>query len=215
MKKFWFFDLDGTLADIDGDIRLAWKAALADMGAECPRFDAEFVAGPTLEEMARRLMPDTYTDAFGAELRRLFGLHYDHDGFPTTREYPGVIDRVRAIRDAGARVFIATNKRFEGAAAMSAKFGWDRVFEKTYAGDMFKDDPAIGKMRKPGLLAYIMRDVGAKPDECVMVGDTENDFEAAAKNGIFSVGVAWGYGRPEELALAGRIARVPEDLRPF
>ena len=32
MKRFWFFDLDGTLADTDGDIRLAWKAALADLG---------------------------------------------------------------------------------------------------------------------------------------------------------------------------------------
>lgn len=43
-----FFDLDGTLADTDGDIRLAWKAAMADMKLECPRFDELFVAGPTI-----------------------------------------------------------------------------------------------------------------------------------------------------------------------
>ena len=212
VKKFWFFDLDGTLADTDGDIRLAWKAALADMGAACPNFDRDFVAGPPIEEMARRLMPETYTDEFGAELRRLFGRHYDGDGFPTTREYPGVIDRIRELKGAGARVFIATNKRWEGANAMCAKFGWDDVFERLFTGDMFKDDPAIGKMRKPELLSYMMREIGARPGECVMVGDTENDFEAAAKNGVESVGVAWGYGRPEELCAATRIAVRPEGI---
>ena len=211
-RRFWFFDLDGTLADTDGDIRLAWKAALADMRLECPRFDEDFVAGPPLEEMAARLMSETYTPAIGAELRARFGAHYDGDGFPTTREYPGVMDRVRALKRAGARVFIATNKRFEGATAMAAKFGWDCVFERIYTGDMFRNDPAIGKMRKPELLAFIMREVGARPEECVMVGDTANDFEAAAKNGMESVAVAWGYGRPEELAMATRMARTPDEI---
>ncbi len=211
-KRFWFFDLDGTLADTDGDIRLAWKAALADMDVECPNFDRDFVAGPPIEEMARRLMPDTYTDEFGEELRRLFGRHYDGDGFPTTREYPGVMERVRALRDAGARVFIATNKRWEGASALAAKFGWMDVFERLYTGDMFKNDPTVGKMRKPQLLAYIMREVGAKPEECVMVGDTSSDFEAAEKNMIESVAVTWGYGKNEELRAATRVASTPQEI---
>ena len=58
MTKYWFFDLDGTLADTDPDIRAAWKAALRDLAVECPNFDRDFVAGPTIEEMARRLLPD-------------------------------------------------------------------------------------------------------------------------------------------------------------
>ena len=212
MKRFWFFDLDGTLADTDGDIRLAWKAAMADMGLACPTFDRDFVAGPPIEEMAAMLFGAAYTPEIGAELRVRFGAHYDNDGFPTTREYPGVMDRVRALKSSGARVFIATNKRFEGATAMAAKFGWMEAFERLYTGDMFKDDPATGKMRKPELLAFIMRELGAKPEECVMVGDTINDFEAAAKNGIESVGVAWGYGKPDELAAATRLANVPDEI---
>ena len=206
MKTCWFFDLDGTLADTDPDIRTSWKAALKDLGAECPNFDRDFIAGPTLEEMARRLLPDLATDAFCAALRERFGYHYDHDGFPNTSEYPGVLDAVRRLKAAGARVFIATNKRYAGATAMARHFGWDRVFEKIYTGDMFKDDPAIGKMRKPELLAYIMRELGVAADDCVMVGDTINDFEAAAKNGIESVAVTWGYGTPAERDQATRIA---------
>ena len=189
MTKIYFFDLDGTLADTDPDIRASWKAAMADLGLVCPTFDRDFIAGPTLEEMAAKLFPDRYMPELGQRLRDRFGFHYDHDGFPNTPEYPGVLDAVRRLKAAGHRVFIATNKRYAGASAMAKHFGWDRVFEKIYTGDMHKDDPAIGKMRKPELLKFILAELGAKPEDCVMVGDTINDFEAAQMNGIPTIAV--------------------------
>lgn len=212
MKKFWFFDLDGTLADTDGDIRASWKAALADLGISCPDFDRDFIAGPPLEESAKMLLGERYTDEIGAAIRERFGVHYDTDGFPNTFEYPGVMDRVRELKGAGARVFIATNKRHAGAVAMAKRFGWDEVFEKIYTGDMHKDDPAIGKMRKPQLLAFIMKELGADPRDCVMVGDTMNDFAAARENALDSIAVAWGYGTDEEFSAAGKIARTPAEI---
>jgi len=213
MKRFWFFDLDGTLADTDGDIRAAWKASLADMGLSCPRFDSDFVAGPPIEDMARTLLPDVYTPALGAELRRRFGAHYDGDGFPNTREYPGVMDEVRRLNADGARTFIVTNKRYAGATAMARKFGWMDVFEGLYAGDMHDSDPSIGRLHKPALLTLIMRELGADAGDCVMVGDTANDINAAKANGIESVWVAWGYGVGDEGASAGRTARTPSEIR--
>ena len=212
MTKIYFFDLDGTLADTDPDIRASWKAAMADLGLVCPTFDRDFIAGPTLEEMAAKLFPDRYTPELGQRLRDRLGFHYDHDGFPNTPEYPGVLDAVRRLKAAGHRVFIATNKRYAGASAMAKHFGWDRVFEKIYTGDMHKDDPAIGKMRKPELLKFILAELGAKPEDCVMVGDTINDFEAAQMNGIPSVAVTWGYGTDAERRQAGRIVSSPEEI---
>ena len=42
---------------------------------------------------------------------------------------------------------------------------------------------------------------------------TLKDLRQAAKdNGIESVGVAWGYVKPEELALADRIAATPAEI---
>ena len=212
MKRFWFFDLDGTLADTDRDIREAWKAALADLGLVCPDFDEKFVAGPPIEEMVKALFPDRYSERFAADLRAGFGLHYDRDGFPNTFEYPGVLDRVRALKAAGAKVYIATNKRFAGATAMSEKFGWGKVFDGLYAGDMYKDDPAIGKLRKPELLRLVLEQLGANGEDAVMVGDTLSDFEAAEKNGMESVGVTWGYGTAADLEKATRLVERPEDI---
>jgi phosphoglycolate phosphatase len=212
MKKFWFFDLDGTLADTDRDIRLAWRAAMDDLGISCPDFETRFVAGPPIEEMAKALFPEIYTDELGRRLRERFGAHYDNDGFPETKEYPGVMDRVRALKKSGAKVYIVTNKRYVGAMAMAEKFGWVGVFDGIYAGDMYKDDPSIGKLRKGELLKRVMNGIGARAEECAMVGDTMSDFTAAKECGIESVGVAWGYGKPEELACADRIVNKSEEV---
>ena len=212
MKKFCFFDLDGTLADTDRDIRLAWKEALADMGLSCEDFDRLFVTGPSIDDMARRLFPDRYSESFVAELRKRFGEHYDGDGFPSTREYPGVIDRVKAMKAAGAKVFIVTNKRFAGATAMARRFGWDGIFDGIYASDMYASDPATGKLAKPALLRRVMAELGARPEDSVMVGDTENDFAAAAENGVESVAVSWGYGTARERSLAARTVDSPGEI---
>lgn len=212
MKRAWFFDLDGTLADTDRDIREAWRLTLGDLGIDCPNFERDFVAGPPIEKMAETLFPGLYTDELGVRLRARFGERYDTGGFPFTVEYPGVLDRVRELADAGALVFIATNKRWAGTRLLAAKFGWDCVFDGVYAADMYRDDPAVGRLDKAALLAKIMRERGISAAEAVMVGDTASDFDAAAANGIDSVGVTWGYGRPEELARAGRLVSDPAEI---
>ena len=204
--RHWFFDLDGTLADTDADIRGVWKATLSDLGIDCPRFDEEFVTGPPIGEIAKKLFPERYDPAFDRILREGFAGHYDNDGMPLTREYPGMLDEVRRLKAAGDKVYIATNKRMAGTIVIAEKFGWNGIFDGIYAGDMHKDD-AIGILRKPELLALIMKERGARAEECVMVGDTINDFEAARANGIVSIGMAWGYGTEAELLQADIVCR--------
>ena len=211
MRRFWFFDLDGTLADTEPDIKKAWRDTLRDLSLPADHFEERFVTGPSIDEVTKLLYPDRYTPELSAAIRAGFGAHYDHDGFPNTREYPGVLDAVRRVKAGGAAAYIATNKRLAGATPMARKFGWDSVFDGLYTGDMHRDDP-IGKLRKPELLALVMRDLGAAPKDCVMVGDTVNDFEAAKANGVRSIGVSWGYGKPDELAKADSVATTPEDL---
>lgn len=212
MKQIWFFDLDGTLADTDPDIRSCWRKALDEMQLVAPTFERDFVAGPPIEVMLKQLLPEAYTDALAAELRRRFGALYDSCGFPLTREYPGVMDAVRRLRESGAKTYILTNKRYAGATAMADHFKWWPCFDDLYAGDRYANDPQIGKMHKTALLAWVLKHEAFDPNTCVLVGDTLNDFSAARANGVESIGVTWGYGRSDELAQAGRTVNRPEEI---
>lgn len=209
MKKYWFFDLDGTLADTEADIKACWRKTIVDLGLDEDPFDRLYVTGPSIDEVIRTLYPEQYSPELVEKISEGFSSHYDTEGFPLTREYPGVLDEVRRIKASGAKVFIATNKRYGALRLMAAHFGWDALFDDLYAGDMHKDGP-IGKLRKPELLALKMKEQGARPDECVMVGDTINDFEAARANGILSIAVTWGYGKADEWAQADIVRDTPD-----
>ena len=202
--KYAFFDLDGTLADTDPDIRLAWKASLADENLECPLFDELFVAGPPFDEMMEILFPGrTDLKELSERIRISYARHYDNDGFPATKEYPGVLDAVRELKTRGVAVYIVTNKRHPGTLAISKCFGWDRVFDGIYSTDMYRE--TLGVLKKGALLVKLMGELGAERGDSVMVGDSYRDFEAAKVAGIRSVGVDWGYGKPEELAMADKV----------
>lgn len=212
--KYWFFDLDGTLADTDRDIREAWKAALVDLKIECPHFDKEFVSGPPIDEMAKQLFPASYTPELSEAIRIGFARHYDNDGYLNTYEYPGIIDVVKKLKARGDHVAIVTNKRYVGALAMAKKFNWGEIFDGIHSGDM---DVTLGlpgavKLRKPELLRRVIDGLGASPKDCTMIGDTKSDFEAAEKCGIASIAVTWGYGTSEELKRATRIVNHPSEI---
>lgn len=202
--RYWFFDLDGTLADTDRDIRESWKAALVDLGLECPHFDEQFVSGPPIDEMAKALFPDRFTEELADAIRVGFARHYDTDGLPNTTEYVEAVAAAKALKSRGDYVAIVTNKRYLGATAVVRKFGWEGLFDALHTGDM---DVALGKpggrkLRKTELLKRLIAELGAPLEDCVMIGDTKSDFEAAEFCGIKSIAVTWGYGKPEELALA-------------
>jgi phosphoglycolate phosphatase-like HAD superfamily hydrolase len=42
--------------------------------------------------------------------------------------------------------------------------------------------------------------LGASPDDCLFVGDSTADMEAARRAGVKACAVTYGYGQPEHLA---------------
>ena len=201
--RHWFFDLDGTLARTGEDIVAAWKKSIADLGRDCPRFDEVFRIGPTLERVTYELFDDA-TPELVAQLVARFRPNYDESGFPNTVPYPGVPERLAALKAAGARLYIVTNKRHAPTQKIVRKFGWDRLFDGVWSFDSISGV----RYRKPELLAYLLRMLSVDPDDAVMVGDTKGDVDAGRANGMRTVGVTWGYGTREELAEADVIAEM-------
>ncbi|MGN0832069.1 MAG: HAD family hydrolase [Kiritimatiellia bacterium] len=196
MFGHWFFDLDGTLAQTGEDIVAAWKAAIRSLGRDLSRFDEVFRIGPPLEQIVYDLFDDA-TPELVAELVAAFKPRYDCGGFPNTAPYPGVPELLAAIRRAGGKTYVVTNKRHAATQLIARKFGWDRLMDGVWSYDTF--GTGYGK---PALLAKLLKDLGVAAEAAVMVGDTKGDVDAGKANGVATVGVTYGYGTPEEVASA-------------
>lgn len=59
--------------------------------------------------------------------------------------------------------------------------------------------------------------LGAKPEECLYIGDTWVDMETGKNAGMETVGVLWGFRDRQELENAGacHIIAKPEELLPL
>ena len=202
----WFFDLDGTLARTGEDIILAWKGAITAVGRDLTHFDEVFKIGPTLEQMVYALYDDA-TPELVADLMARFKPLYDESGFPNTVAYPGVPELLAAIRAAGGKSYIVTNKRHNATQLIAKKFGWDRLMDGVWSYDTFET-----KYKKPELLAKLLKDLGIDPKDAVMVGDTKGDVDSGKANGMAAIGVTWGYGTAEEIAAADAVFASAVDI---
>ena len=197
--RHWFFDLDGTLARTGEDIVVAWKAALTSLGRDLTDFDRVFRIGPTLEKVVYELYDDA-TPQLVEDLMARFKPLYDEGGFPNTVPYPGVPELLAALKAAGAKAYVVTNKRHNATQLIARKFGWDRTLDGVWSYDTFET-----KYKKPELLAKLLKDLGIEAKDAVMVGDTKGDVDAGKANGMATIGVTWGYGAPGEVSEADHI----------
>ena len=219
MRQHWFFDFDGTLCDTEADIKSAWRAALRNIGRDCPHFDRVYRTGPTLDQVVYMLFDDATPELVNA-VKAQFRTCYDASGFPATRPYPWVPGWIADLKRQGCHVYVATNKRWNPTRLLMAKLGWDELFDGYYSFDMFVDparsprrgDPTKADamvpqraLSKAELLAEVMRQRGIDPADAVMVGDTKGDVTSGAAAGMYTIGCTWGYGTRAELEGANEI----------
>jgi phosphoglycolate phosphatase len=192
------FDLDGTLTDPRVAITASVAHALAEVGATPPPVEELlWCIGPPLRQNFGKLLgPDgahLVEAAAQAYLRR-----YATEGVRETTEYPGIDAMLHRIRQAGPRLYLATTKFVDHAEGVLIAFSLRDHFEGVYGA---RHDGSLGDKRD--LLRHIIEKTGLDPKRAVMIGDREHDVVGAKTNGIFSIGVTYGYGSREELASAG------------
>lgn len=197
-KKAVLFDLDGTLLDTIADLNACMNAALEIFG--CPPVTMEqsrrFV-GKGGREYALQALPEERKKDVDAFMRIYSGLHVDWKN-GKTKYFPGEDGCLRALKAAGMRLGIVTNKS-QGATdslmrTLLAPYGFEFAFGNT--GDVpLKPDP-FGVRQA---LSFF----GVSPGEAVFVGDGETDVLTAANAGMECVSVLWGYRSREQLEEAG------------
>ncbi len=187
----YLFDIDGTLLDSAADICGAVQQVLAT--TDCTPVTFDFLKGYIglhLIDLFTDIFPN-YTTAQIDELIRQYRMFYPARGHKQTQVYPGVIEALAAL---GGRKGTATTKGTPTTRAILEQFELIRFFDHVQGTDGFPCKPA------PDVILTALEAMGAKPDECLMVGDSPADMEAGRRAGVKTCAVRYGYGRAEKLA---------------
>lgn len=206
MAKAILFDLDGTLTDSGEGIINCAALALRHFGLPVPDNQKmrEFVGPPLDATFIRFGVPADKTD----EAIRVYRSRYTTIGLFENFPYPGIEDALIKLIQQGHRLFVATSKPEEMSVKILEKFGLAKYFEKICGATLDGT-----RSSKSDVIAYLL----AQADniaEAIMVGDTTYDVIGAAKHGIDTIGVSWGYGNAANMQAAGAkaIANTMEEM---
>jgi len=187
----YLFDVDGTLLDSAEDICGAILQVLAQTPCRpLEMADLKRYVGVHLLDMFRDLLPG-YTEAQLEALIPNYRSIYLGRRHGATRVFPGVKE---ALEKLGGRKSTATTKASTTTRAVLEQFGLIQYFDHVQGTDGFPYKPA------PDVVQAALAALGARPEDCLFVGDSPADMEAGRRAGVKICAVRYGYGDPDELA---------------
>lgn len=199
----WLFDLDGTLIDTAPDLYVSLNHILTAAGHSdvSESLVREWVGAGARQLIIQALaaqypgQPPEALDLDGLHGRYLE--HYQANIAVHSRPYPGVLDTLARLREAGKPMAVVTNK-YEGLSRqLLATMGLDHWFDAIVGGDTL----AV-KKPDPEPLFEACRQLGGPPERALMLGDSITDVSAARAAAIPVVCVSYGYNHGQDIRCA-------------
>jgi phosphoglycolate phosphatase len=203
------FDLDGTLVDTLPDLANAVNEALRERGyASLSRQEVRPMIGDGMAMLLARAFAARGGTAMEAEITHTRFLDiYEAVATANSNPYPDVAETLAALRKAGYRTAVCTNKPQRASEEVLRGVGLGALFDGVGGGDRYpyrKPDPRH-------LLALIA-ELRGDPKRAAMIGDSENDAASARAAGLPLVLMRYGYARidPSELGADRLLDRFDE-----
>ena len=201
-KKAAIFDIDGTLVDSVDIHAEVWQRVLAEFGKNVSFADVRRQIGKGSDTLLPEFLSREELAQKGKEISEHRAELFKREYLSRVRPFPKVAELLRRIRREGVRIALASSSKADEVVHYKEICGIkDLVDAETSADDAEKSKPypdifeaALAKL--PGVTAA----------EALAVGDTPYDAEAAAKNGIQTIGLLSGGFPEEDLRSAGVIA---------
>lgn len=186
MKNLIIFDLDGTLLDTGEGIIKSLKFALSKFGFPVPNDEiCKSFVGPPLKKRFLELFDSDEQTANA--LLACFREEYGKGDLFLASVYPGVEECLKELHKQYS-LAVATNKSEIQAIQLLERFGLASYFKLICGSDM------KASLTKEQIVANAASKLGFSPTDCIVIGDSGNDAEAAAKLGMRFIGVTYGYG---------------------
>ena len=186
------FDLDGTLVDTAPDILTYLNQMLAELGR--PGLELDKVRGMIGDGVKRLLIRGLEASGGvpeGLDIDGLFNRYlerYTVEPVLTSHPYPGMIEALEVLLQAGLHLGLCTNKPQAPTDRLLAKLGLDHFFGSAIGGDALptrKPDPTH--------LHAVLERLNVGPERAVLIGDSQTDLKTARAANIPCILVSFGY----------------------
>ena len=197
--KLVIFDLDGTLIDSRLDLVHSVNAALRHIGRpDLPdHVIASYVGDGAPILIQRALGGEKVDEAVVRQGLQFFLSYYREHKLDHTTVYEGVKEALTVVQRSSVqrssngvprKLAVLSNKPVGPSRAIVEALGLGPFFMQVYGGNSFatkKPDPE-GALR-------LLEELGVRPEEAAIVGDSHVDIETGRNAGLLTVGVSYGF----------------------
>jgi phosphoglycolate phosphatase len=192
--KLVIFDLDGTLIDSRLDLVHSVNAALRHIGRD-PLPDeviASYVGDGAPILIQRALGGEAVDEAVVRRGLQFFLSYYREHKLDHTTVYAGIHQSLAAIQRGSnglpRTMAVLSNKPVGPSRAIVELLGLGSFFAQIYGGNSFPS-----KKPDPEGARQLLKELGVRPEQAVIVGDSHVDVETGRNAGMWSVAVSYGF----------------------
>lgn len=192
--KLVIFDLDGTLIDSRLDLVHSVNAALRHIGRpELPEdVIASYVGDGAPVLIQRALGGEAVDESLVRKGLEFFLSYYREHKLDHTTVYPGVAEALTTIQNSHngvpRKMAILSNKPVVPSRAVVDALGLGPFFSQVYGGNSF-----ASKKPDPEGVRTLLKELGERPDQAVIVGDSHVDVSTGRNAGLHTIGVTYGF----------------------
>jgi len=197
--KLILIDLDGTLVDSVPDLAWSVDRLMEALGRPVHGEDkVRHWVGNGVERLTKRaLTEELHAEPDAVEYEKalpIFMDYYHQSNGKYSRVFDGVVEALQAFTAGGYKVGCVTNKAEAFTLPLLESLGIRKYFEVVVSGDT-----TAHKKPHPEPLLYAAKQFGVAPENCLMIGDSQHDVQAARNAGFQVAAVTYGYNHGEDI----------------
>lgn len=207
--KLAVFDLDGTILNTLEDLADSTNYALRENGL--PERSIEQVrcfVGNGIRKLMERAVPAGSDEALICRVHESFTAHYKEHCADKTRAYDGILELLRALREAGCMTAVVSNKADYGVQTLCQDY-FPGLFDFAVG-----EREGIRRKPNPDSVNEILEKLNVRRADAVYIGDSDVDIETAKNAGLACISVTWGFRDREFLLRHGaeKLVEKPEEI---
>lgn len=201
------FDLDGTMVDTAREIAEAANRTLRDIGLPTrPEAEVTALIGHGTRELMKGLLTQAIAVGHAEHVSQLdlqqvmhcFEGHYQDTTGTDSRLYPGCLQGLQRLQEAGVLLACVTNKEYRFAERVLAVTGLAPFFRIVIGGDSLPE-----KKPSPLVIEHCLQAWSVDKYHAAHVGDSSIDVDTARRAGVKAWAVPYGYNGGQPIDTAG------------